>query len=97
METRETMILSPRAPAGRPLGLDGLRLENVAGKIVGFIDNSKPNFNLLIEDVAQLLVERHGAAGVVKHRKRTAAERASDAVFDDLRNRCDVVIAGSGD
>jgi len=97
METRDTMILSPRAPAGRTRGLDDLRLETIAGKVVGFIDNSKPNFNLLIDDVAHLLVERYGAAGVVKHRKRTAAERASDAVFDDLRNRCDVVIAGSGD
>ena len=45
----------------------------------------------------ELLVERYGAAGVVKHRKRTAAEPASDAVFDDLRNKCDLVIAGSGD
>ena len=31
---------------------------SLAGKTIGFIDNSKPNFHQLVDDLAELLVER---------------------------------------
>jgi hypothetical protein len=98
METRD-IILSPGAATGQAATSSSapLALESLAGKVVGVIDNSKQNFNLLADDLTALLVERYGAAGVVKHRKRTASEPASEEVFRDLAARCDLVIAGSGD
>ena len=45
-------------------------LETLQGKVVGFIDNSKPNFNYLVDDLAELLSRSYGVARVVKHRKR---------------------------
>ena len=33
-------------------------LAGLAGKVVGFIDNAKPNFNLLVDDLAELLIEQ---------------------------------------
>jgi hypothetical protein len=71
-------------------------LEGVAGKVIGFIDNAKPNFNHLVDDLAQLLVGRYGAAGVLKHRKAGQVPVAQDALADIVR-RCDAVITGSGD
>ena len=72
-------------------------LTALTGKVVGFIDNSKPNFSLLVDDLADLLVARHGVARVVRHRKRAASVPADAAVLDDLARACDLVIAGSGD
>jgi len=37
-----------------------------AHKVIGFIDNSKPNFNHLVEDLSQVLIEKHGVKQVIK-------------------------------
>ncbi len=72
--------------------LDGLR-----GKVVGFIDNAKPNFNHLVDALAELLVSRYGASAVLKRKKRAASVAAPEAVYKELAERCDLVITGSGD
>jgi len=73
-------------------GLNGL-----AGAVVGFIDNAKPNFNHLVDDLAEVLIRRYGAARVIKRRKSSASLPADAAVIAALAGECDVVIAGSGD
>ncbi len=72
-------------------------LETLEGKVVGFIDNSKPNFNHLANDLGALLRERYGVAGVVHHRKRSASIPAPDTIYADIAEKCDLVITGSGD
>jgi hypothetical protein len=72
-------------------------LDTLQGKVVGFIDNSKPNFQHLVDDLANVLVSRYGVASVVKHRKRAASMAASADVYKDLGEKCDIVITGSGD
>ncbi|MEI7678669.1 MAG: UGSC family (seleno)protein, partial [Betaproteobacteria bacterium] len=68
-----------------------------AGKVVGFIDNSKPNFSLLADDLGELLMAKYGVAKIVRHRKPTASVSASPQVFADIKQQCDLVITGSGD
>lgn len=72
--------------------LDGLR-----GKVIGFIDNAKPNFDNLVDDLAELLVSRYGAGGVIKRKKRAASVAAPEAMYKELAEQCDLVITGSGD
>ena len=48
-------------------------LSSLAGKVVGFIDNAKPNFGLLAEDIAELMKSKLGVARVVTHRKPSAS------------------------
>jgi hypothetical protein len=67
------------------------------GAVVGFIDNAKPNFNHLVDDLAELLVARYGVARVVKRRKRSASVPAPEEMMREITGECDVVIAGSGD
>ena len=91
-------ILDPRAPAGVVAGRHPFRpLDTLKGKVIGFIDNSKPNFHYLVDDLAELLVQRHGAASVVRHRKLSASIPAPDAFIADVQRQCDLVITGSGD
>ena len=71
-------------------------LDGLAGKVIGFIDNAKPSFNHLIDDLAELLTGKFGVASVVKHRKPGQVP-VSEAVLKDLTERCDAVITGSGD
>ncbi len=72
-------------------------LSSLAGKVVGFIDNAKPNFDLLADDLGELLVSKYGVARVVKRRKPSASIGATSEVIAELSGACDVVIAGSGD
>ena len=69
----------------------------LSGKVVGFIDNAKPNFNLLVDDLAELLTSRYGVSRVIKRRKQAASVPAPDDVVRELADECDLVITGSGD
>ena len=91
-----TVILDPVAPARNDATLTRRSLDQLAGKVVGFVDNAKPNFNHLADDLAGLLVERHGVAGVVRQRKRGQVP-VSEEMLQDLAAKCDAVITGSGD
>ena len=71
--------------------------ESLAGKVVGFIDNAKPNFQFLADDMAALLLSKYGVARVERHRKPMPSSPADADVIRDMATRCDIVIAGSGD
>lgn len=91
-------VLDPIAPARLSGGGRLFRaLPDLRGITVGFIDNSKPNFQALVEDLGELLGARYGVASIVKHRKRSASMPAAAEVIADVASRCDLVITGSGD
>ena len=90
-------ILEPIAPLGVPRLSEWRPLDSLEGKVVGFIDNSKPNFNLLADELSRLLVEHYGVASVVRHRKLAASIPAPEAAYADVAERCDLVVTGSGD
>ena len=91
-------LFDPTAPRG---GAEAAQpragLRGLEGVVVGFVDNAKPNFDHLVDDLAELLVSRYGVKRVVKRRKRSASVPAPPEVLDELAGECDVVIAGSGD
>jgi hypothetical protein len=72
-------------------------LSGLAGKVVGFIDNAKPNFALLADDLGELLKAKYGVARVIVRRKPSASVPAKPEVIEELSRECDVVITGSGD
>jgi len=70
---------------------------SLSGKVVGFIDNTKPNFNHLVDDLAEILVANYGVKKVLKRGKRVQSIPAPEAVYAELQAEADVVITGSGD
>jgi hypothetical protein len=93
-----TAILTPTAPAQRE-STNGaaFALDRLEGKVVGFLDNAKPNFSHLVDAIAELLSSQYGVARVIKQRKRAASIPAERSVLDALSADCDLVITGSGD
>jgi len=69
----------------------------LAGRTIGFIDNTKHNFDRLADELGALLRERHGVRTVVRRRKANAAVAAAPELIAELSKTCDVVFAGSGD
>jgi hypothetical protein len=92
-----TLILDPTAPTGSGARQVRRALDSLRGKVVGFIDNAKPNFNYLVDDLAEVLLGVHGVKSIVKRRKRGASIPADESMVDELAAQCDVVITGSGD
>ena len=90
-------VLSPVAAVTREsLAVPPLPRE-WAGRTIGFLDNTKSNFDRLTAGIGELLRERHGVREVVHRRKANASTPAPPAMIVELAKRCDVVFAGSAD
>jgi hypothetical protein len=70
---------------------------DLRGKVIGLLDNSKPNADKLGERFEHLLRERYGVAGVVKRRKLTAQQGAPKQYLDELAAQADFILSGLGD
>lgn len=90
-------ILEAGAAGGGAGAANTLGLASLRGAVVGFIDNTKPNFNCLVDELARVLVQDHGVREVLKRGKRVQSIPAPDPVLDELAAHCDLVITGSGD
>lgn len=73
------------------------RLDSLDGKIVGFLDNTKPNAATLLSAVADLLTKKHHLANTIQTRKELVIKTAGPQIFDMLTERCDAVVTASGD
>jgi hypothetical protein len=97
-------ILDPTGGAGRAtapgrVGGPALasRRDDLRGAIVGLLVNTKKNADIFLEEVGRLLVERHGAAGVLARTKQNFAQPLPDGLLKELTTECDVVVTGIGD
>ena len=95
--TGTVFLFDPTAPRREGGPQMGRTLDGLAGKVVGFIDNAKPNFHNLVDDLGEILVSRYGVKRVVKRKKRAASVPAPEAVYQEFADQCDLVITGSGD
>jgi hypothetical protein len=80
--------VSQSAPTPLPAAL--------AGRTVGFLDNTKTNFALLIQHMAEHLRERHAVAAAVVRRKANVAVAAPPEVLAAFAG-VDLVVTGSAD
>jgi len=71
------------------------RKPSLAGLTIGVLDNSKPNADVLLHRVAELLARKTGAAGVRAWRKPGASRPAE--MIDDIAKSAHVVLTGSAD
>ncbi len=96
-ETATITLLDPTAPARAQTVAGHHAVGALAGKVIGFIDNAKPNFNFLADDLGELLLARYGVKAIIKRRKSAASIPAPPEMLREVSDACDVVITGSGD
>lgn len=93
------IVFSPEGKAKRSSSkLAGVpKFPDLRGKVIGILDNSKPNADKLAERLADQLQERYGAASVISRRKLTAQQGAPKQYLDELAAQADFVLSGLGD
>lgn len=91
-------ILDPTGQtAGRRAAALAPRRADLRGVTVGLLENRKHNAGRFLDEIGRLLVERHGASGVLPRGKASIALPAADEIMDELARACGVVVAGVGD
>ena len=73
------------------------RPDSVAGKRIGLVENTKFNSGRLLQRIGDILVAEYGAAETRMWRKRNASVPAHEEIVQELRETCDVMVAGIGD
>jgi len=89
-------VLDPRGEVDASEQPIADRLDDLEGTTIGFLDNSKPNADVLLDEVAGVLTDDHGVAETVSVRKDKSPTPA-DSLADTLAVRCDAVVNAYGD
>jgi hypothetical protein len=91
-------ILDPTVPADAATDTAvAERVPDLAGKVLGLLQNGKVNGDALLDLVRAELAARYGLRGVVVVRKPSASRVAEPAVLDRLARECDAVVTAIGD
>ena len=97
MITKTIIVLDPTAkPRSREFKM-AVRPDNIEGKVLAFLWNTKPNGNVLLDRFAQRLNERYHFTQMVNRVKPSASLPATEDVLDELSARCDFVVIAIGD
>ena len=94
--TEELGFIDPTAGSGRKRIAAAQRPADLAGKVVGLLDNTKEQGSLILETLGAALREKYGVARVVTRRKEHYSKPATDALIDDMAKEVDVAIAALG-
>lgn len=73
------------------------RPADLRGRTVGLLANVKQNAELFLDEVGELLRERHGVAELVRRKKFNITDTVPPGILAELTEHCDVVVVGVGD
>jgi hypothetical protein len=88
--------IDPTAGGGKAKLATAPRPMDLAGKVVGLLDNTKEQGELILQTIGDALRERHGVARVVVRRKEHYSKPATDALIDEMAKEVQVAIAAVG-
>ena len=94
--SNELPFIDPTAGGGKARIALAPRPMDLAGKIVGLLDNTKEQADVILETVATALRERYGVAKVVIRRKEHYSKPATDALIAEMAQEVQVAVAAVG-
>jgi hypothetical protein len=89
-------FIDPTAGGARAKIALAPRPMDLAGKVVGMIDNTKEQADVILETVAEILRSRYGVAQVIIRRKEHFSRPASEALLNEMAKEVQVAAAALG-
>jgi hypothetical protein len=72
------------------------RPSDLTGNVVGILDNTKEQADIILETLGEALREKYGVKEVVMRRKEHYSKPAPDEMIAEMADQCDVVICALG-
>ena len=94
--TTDLGFIDPTAGRNRARIALAPRPMDLAGKVVGLLDNTKEQADVILETVAGALRERYGAAKVIIRRKEHFSKPATEALLNEMAKEVQVAAAALG-
>jgi hypothetical protein len=88
--------IDPTAGGGNARIALAPRPMDLAGKVVGLLDNTKEQGELILRTIGEALIERHGVARIVHRRKEHYSKPAVASLIDEIANEVEVAVAALG-
>ena len=89
-------FIDPSAGGGKAKIAMAPRPDDLAGKVLGLLDNTKEQGALILETLGAVLRERYGVARVVLLAKEHYSKPATCALIDGMAAEVDIAIAAVG-
>jgi hypothetical protein len=94
--TENLGFIDPTAGGNRATIALAPRPMDLAGKVVGLLDNSKEQADVILETIGQVLRERYGVAKVIIRRKEAFSRPATEALLNEMAKEVQVAAAALG-
>ena len=92
----ELGFVDPTAGGVKEIILPAPRPTSLSGKVVGLIDNTKEQADIILPTIGEVLCERYGVEGVIVRRKEHYSKPATEEMIDDMAKQVDIAVAGLG-
>ena len=90
-------VLDPTAKAKLGKAPIAARLASLGDQVIGLLDNSKPNADIFLARVRELLEAKYRFRDIVVVRKRSVSAPLDEGPLAELKERCTVVVNAWGD
>ena len=89
-------VLNPTGVAAQTTIQTTAGVGSLDGKVIGFIDNGKPNYDIFLARLMELLDQKFKFAGsvLVKKKEKDTGTALNSAELDKLIAGCDIVLNG---
>ena len=94
--TEDLSFIDPTVKKQRTRIALAARPMDLANKVVGLLDNTKEQGDLILEAVADALRENYGVAKVIIRRKEFFSKPASEQLINEMAAQVQVAIAALG-
>ncbi len=94
--TPDLGFIDPTFGSDRPRIALAPRPADLADKVIGMIDNTKEQGDVILQTVADALRERHGVARVITRSKEHYSKVATVELINEMANEVEIVVSALG-
>lgn len=94
--TNQQSFIDPSRGGARERLPKAARPMDLTGKVVGLLDNTKEQADVILATIGEALREKYGVADVIIRRKQYFSKPAAPEIIDEMAKKVQVAVAAVG-